>query len=53
MHDSRDRPTTPEYMEGHGLALGYDHIDNPHSPAYDPIKAIFLRAMADPIDSAL
>ena len=52
-HDSRYRPTTPEHIEGHGLAVDY-HQDNPNSPTYSPYTSSDLQdMMADPIDSAL
>jgi hypothetical protein len=53
-HDSRSRPATPEHIEGHGLATGYEHPENPNSPTYNPAKVTALHElMADPIDSAL
>ena len=55
VHDSRNRPATPEHscIEGHGLAADYNS-DNPNSPTFSPYTAQCPpHAMADPIDSAL
>jgi hypothetical protein len=52
-HDSRNRPATPENIEGHGLAADYNS-DNPNSPTYSPDSSSYTQFdMADPIDSAL
>jgi hypothetical protein len=52
-HDSRNRPATPENIEGHGLAADYNS-DNPNSPTYSPDSSSYTQLdMADPIDSAL
>jgi hypothetical protein len=52
-HDSRNRPATPENIEGHGLAVDYNS-DNPNSPTFSPYATYYPQFdMADPIDSAL
>jgi hypothetical protein len=52
-HDSRNRPPTPDSIEGHGIAVDYNS-DNPNSPTYSPLSAVIsYHSMADPIDSAL
>lgn len=46
LHDSRDRPTTPDSIEGRGLQVSHYTGTCASSPE-------FPHTMADPIDSAL